>query len=146
MASDRIFVDQVNVVVPDMDAAVAFYRALGFEVQESGDEWDNHHRRVNAGGTLGFDLDSVSFAKMWNRGWQGGGGVVVTFRTEEREAVDRLFERLIAAGYEGDQPPFDAMWGARFAVIRDPAGNSIGIMSPVDPARRAPPTFPPDLE
>lgn len=142
MPNDRISVDQINVVVADMDAAVAFYRALGFEVEESGSEWDEHHRRVHAGEVIDFDLDSVRFARAWNRGWPGGPGVVVTFRTEEREAVDRVYERLLSAGYRSQQPPYDAFWGARFAVIEDPSGNAIGIMSPADPEHRSPPTLP----
>lgn len=142
MSNDRVRVDQVNVVVPDMGAAAAFYRLLGFEVQESGDDWDAHHRRVNAGGGIDFDLDSVAFASNWDRGWPGSGGVVVSFRTEEREAVDRIYERMIAAGYEGEQPPYDAFWGARFAIIKDPGGNAIGLMSPVDETHRSAPVLP----
>ena len=36
------------------------------------------------------------------------------------------------------QPPFDAFWGARYAIVEDPDGNSVGLMSPVDPTRRSP--------
>jgi uncharacterized glyoxalase superfamily protein PhnB len=36
--------------------------------------------------------------------------------------------------------PYDAFWGARYAVVADPAGISVGIMSPADDAgRTAPP-------
>ena len=142
MANDRVRVDQVNVVIPDMEAATAFYRLLGVEVQESDDEWDAHHRRVKAGDGIDFDLDSVAFATNWDRGWPGAGGVVVSFRTEEREAVDRIYERMIAAGYEGEQPPYDAFWGARFAIIKDPGGNAIGLMSPAEDAYRSRPIPP----
>lgn len=142
MSNATASVDQLNVVVEDMDAAVAFYRALGCRVEESGGEWDAHHRRVSAGEGIDFDLDSLSFARTWDRGWRGGAGMVVTFRTEDRDAVDRLYERLTGEGHEVEQPPYDAFWGARFAIVRDPAGNSVGIMSPVDPDRRSPPTLP----
>jgi len=30
-----------------------------------------------------------------------------------------------------------AAWGARYAVVEDPDGNALGIMSPVDPDRRS---------
>jgi uncharacterized glyoxalase superfamily protein PhnB len=142
VAEDRVRLDQINVVVPEMEAAVAFYRLLGCEIEESGDEWDAHHRRVKADSETDFDLDSTAFASSWDRGWPGGSGVVVTFRTEEREAVDRIYERMIGAGYEGEQPPYDAFWGARFAVLKDPGGNGIGIMSPAEEAHRHPPVLP----
>ena len=32
------------------------------------------------------------------------------------------------------QEPYDAFWGARYAVVSDPDGNGVGIMSPVDDA------------
>ena len=38
------------------------------------------------------------------------------------------------------QPPFDAFWGARYAIVADPDGNDVGLMSPIDESRR---TWPP---
>ncbi len=39
---------------------------------------------------------------------------------------------MTSAGYTGHLAPFDAFWGARYAVIDDPDGNHVGIMSPMD--------------
>jgi uncharacterized glyoxalase superfamily protein PhnB len=33
-------------------------------------------------------------------------------------------------------------WGARYAIVEDPDGNHVGVMSPSDPDRRR---APPDL-
>lgn len=44
-------------------------------------------------------------------------------------------------GYLGRQPPFDAFWGARYAIVADPDGNDVGLMSPVEESRR---TWPPE--
>jgi Glyoxalase/Bleomycin resistance protein/Dioxygenase superfamily len=52
---------------------------------------------------------------------------------------------ITAAGYRGQQPPYDAFWGARYAVIEDPDGNAVGIMSPVDPDRRSQQDFGEDV-
>jgi hypothetical protein len=38
--------------------------------------------------------------------------------------------------------PYDAFWGARYAIVEDAGGNAVGIMSPVDPARRSDAGFP----
>jgi uncharacterized glyoxalase superfamily protein PhnB len=56
----------------------------------------------------------------------------------ERETVDAIYSDLTGAGYAGQQPPYDAFWGARYAVVADPDGMSVGIMSAIDPARRTP--------
>ena len=63
------------------------------------------------------------------------------FKVDSRERVDEIYAYLVAAGYRGQQPPYDAFWGARYAVIEDPDGNAVGIMSPVDPDRRSQPDF-----
>jgi uncharacterized glyoxalase superfamily protein PhnB len=71
--------------------------------------------------------------------------VVLGFALADRQAVDDRYSELTAAGYEDRQPPFDAFWGARYAIVADPDGNDVGLMSPIDPARRAwPPERSPD--
>jgi uncharacterized glyoxalase superfamily protein PhnB len=67
---------------------------------------------------------------------------VLTFSVTAREDVDRIHDTLKGLGYPGAQAPWDAFWGSRYAIICDPDGNHIGIMSPMDASRRAPP---PDL-
>src|SRR4051794_25826682 len=122
--------DQVNVVVRDMAAMVEFYRLLGVTVQEPDAPWDEHHRAVESTAGIDMDLDSSSFAAQWNQGWKREHtGVVLGFKVDERETVDAVYSRLTQAGYAGQQPPYDAFWGARYAVVTDPDGNAVGIMS-----------------
>jgi uncharacterized glyoxalase superfamily protein PhnB len=35
--------------------------------------------------------------------------------------------------------PIDAFWGARYAIIEDPDGIAVGVMSPVSPDMKSPP-------
>lgn len=92
-----------------------------------------------------MDLDSREFAAVWNQGWPAGdSGAVLGLRFPTREAVDVLCAELTGDGYVGQQAPYDAFWGARYAVVQDPDGNAVGLMSPSDPEHRsigpAPPT------
>jgi catechol 2,3-dioxygenase-like lactoylglutathione lyase family enzyme len=139
----EIELDQVNVVVDNMEAMAEFYGRLGLSLGHGPPEWAPHHRNTGGEGAVDFDLDSSTFASVWNEGWPGGTGVVLGFRVPEREQVDRLHHELTAAGYASQQTPYDAFWGSRFAVVADPEGNSAAIMSPPDPARRTPPPPPP---
>jgi catechol 2,3-dioxygenase-like lactoylglutathione lyase family enzyme len=139
----EIELDQVNVVVDNMEAMAEFYGRLGLSLSHGPPEWAPHHRNTGGEGGVDFDLDSSTFASVWNEGWPGGTGVVLGFRVPEREQVDRLHHELTAAGYASQQTPYDAFWGSRFAVVADPEGNSAAIMSPPDPARRTPPPPPP---
>ena len=136
--------DGVNLVVRDMEAAVAFYRLLGFEVPDTDPEWQAHHRNVRTGG-VDFDLDSDTFASKWNQGWPGaatGGMGVLGFRVASRDDVDAVYARMTRAGYRGQQEPYDAFWGARYAIVEDPDGNAVGIMSPSDDGMRSMPETP----
>lgn len=133
--------DQVNLVVTDMEATVAFYRRLGLNIPDTTPDFQGHHRSAEVSGQIDLDFDSVEFARHWNHGWNGGMGVV-GFRVETRERVDEIYRDLTGAGYKGQQEPYDAFWGARYAVVEDPDGNSVGLMSPVDPGRRSDPGFP----
>jgi uncharacterized glyoxalase superfamily protein PhnB len=46
---------------------------------------------------------------------------------------------MIGAGYRGLQEPHDAFWGARYAIIEDPDGIAVGLMSPMSPDKKSPP-------
>ena len=137
--------EQVNLVVRDMDAMASFYERLGVTLRVGPPVWAPHHRNTGTqeGAGVDLDLDSSAFASTWNEGWPGGPGVVLGFRVDDRETVDRTFADLVAAGAVAQQAPYDAFWGVRYAVVTDPDGNAVGIMSPADPARRGPTPSPP---
>jgi uncharacterized glyoxalase superfamily protein PhnB len=139
-----IRLDQVNLVVRDVEAARAFYATLGVDFGDQRDPvWSLHHvSGVPQPGAVDIDLDSVSFAAQWDEGWPGGPGVVLGFKVDTRHAVDDLVTALSADGAAVQQPPYDAFWGARYAVVTDPEGNAVGIMSPQDDDHRAAPPDP----
>ncbi|MGH2585650.1 MAG: VOC family protein [Dehalococcoidia bacterium] len=145
MTDQQPVLNQFNLVVRNMEATVAFYQRLGLTIPDTDPEWRRHHRTAVMPDGVGLDFDSVEFAQTWNRGWNreaGGSMGVLGFRVSSRDAVDRLYEELTSAGYQGQQPPYDAFWGARYAIVSDPDGNAVGLMSPADPDRRAPPRAP----
>jgi uncharacterized glyoxalase superfamily protein PhnB len=139
----------VDVIARDMDATLAFYRALGIEIPETA-IWRTasgiHHVDVAMPGGSVLHFDSPALAKVYDRRWRAPAGpgtrVVLSFRVDSREEVDRLHDHLTALGHPTAQPPFDAFWGARYAIVEDPDGNHIGLMSASDPSkRRAPPAL-----
>jgi catechol 2,3-dioxygenase-like lactoylglutathione lyase family enzyme len=149
MPMSKPTLDQINLICGDVDASVAFYRRLGVEILDAA-VWRTptgaHH--VSAGGRLAdrvidFDLDSIAFAQRWNGGWKGRsdlkGRVVVGFGVPTRAAVDEVFRDMISAGYRGLREPHDAFWGARYAIIEDPDGIAVGVMSPISPDMKSPP-------
>jgi catechol 2,3-dioxygenase-like lactoylglutathione lyase family enzyme len=136
--------NQLNVIVDDMDAAVAFYRALGMTVRFDGGEWPprsgaRHVALDNGAGAI-FELDNFAMTSIYHGGWRSPGttrsSVILGFSLPSRQAVDDTYRALLTAGYTGCQEPYDAFFGARYAVVSDPAGNDVGLMSPIDQRRR----------
>lgn len=132
----------LNLVVTDMAASLDFYRRLGIAVPEVQDAAGAHVQLRMPGG-FSLELDTADSARLWHAAWRADPAsvsVVVGFSLPTREAVDQRYAALTAAGYPGRQPPFDAFWGARYAIVADPDGNDVGLMSPIDQSRR---TWPP---
>jgi catechol 2,3-dioxygenase-like lactoylglutathione lyase family enzyme len=149
MDRTRPTLNQLNIVSGNVDASIAFYRRLGVDIPDPR-IWRTptgvHHVsaiEADSPEAATLDLDSTAFAQIWNKGWAGhkdlAGRVVVGFSVNSREEVDRLYGEMTAAGHRGLQAPWDAFWGARYAIVEDPDGIAVGLMSPTSAKHRAPP-------
>ncbi len=134
---------QVNLVVQDVARSIAFYRLLGLSMEPAADpSWAHHHATAIMANGMRLELDSVAFARRWNPAGSGEIGPslgVIFFSVDSPDEVNRLFTRITSAGHAVQQPPTDAFWGARYAILTDPDGHAIGLTSPIDSARRRPP-------
>lgn len=141
--ADQPILNQLNLAVRDMDATVAFYRRLGLVIDAPSGA---PHVGVTLPNGLLLEFDTVSFVRQWDAGSTGhaGGSTVLGFSVPTRDAVDELHRSLVDAGYRDHQPPYDAFWGARYAIVDDPDGNPVGLMSPIEDDRKFwPPAAPP---
>jgi len=132
---------QLNLVAADFDSTRAFYRRLGVDVPDGVTMPDgSRHAEATLANGFVLELDNPTLARVYNAAWRRPGGssrALIGFSLPSREAVDRLYRELTAAGYEGRQPPYDTFWGARYAVVADPDGNDVGLTSPIDDAGRS---------
>jgi catechol 2,3-dioxygenase-like lactoylglutathione lyase family enzyme len=134
--------NQINLVVRDMKASADFYRRLGCDVPEVEPDAKAPAFHLTCGleNDFDFDLDTENFARLWNTSWKRredlSGKIVIGFHVETRARVDEIYQDLTRAGYRGLQPAHDAFWGARYAIVEDPDGAAVGIMSPVDDKKR----------
>jgi catechol 2,3-dioxygenase-like lactoylglutathione lyase family enzyme len=128
---------QLNLLVDDMAASLDFYRRLGAAAV---DEESGPHAELSLPGGLSLELDTTESARLWHAGVRAdpaSARVVIGFSLPSRDAVDTAYAELTAAGYQGRQPPFDAFWGGRYAIVADPSGNDVGLMSPIDDSMRS---------
>jgi uncharacterized glyoxalase superfamily protein PhnB len=141
--------DQINIVSGDLDTSIAFYRRLGVEVPAQGlwrTDTGTHHASAalqDTSGAIDLDFDSAVFAQVWNSGWRSEGDlrgrIVLGFKLDSRNSVDDTYLDLTRQGYRGLQPPYDAFWGSRYAIIEDPDGIAVGLMSPSEEQYRSVP-------
>lgn len=132
--------NQLNIVAGDFDATIEFYRRLGLDVAEVPRSPDGiRHAKTHLPNGFLLEFDNPVLARLYNAAWrrpEGSGRFVIGFTLPTREAVDRCYAELLAAGYAGRQPPYDAFRRQRYAIVADPDGNDVGLMSPPDEARR----------
>ncbi|MBX6386265.1 MAG: VOC family protein [Microbispora sp.] len=122
--------DLIGLVVTDMAASLAFYRRLGLDIPASAD--NEPHVEVTLPGGLRLAWDTVETIRSFDPSWSpasGGPRMSLAFRCDTPEEVDRLYEDLVAAGYEGHLKPWDAFWGQRYAVVHDPDGNGVDLFA-----------------
>jgi uncharacterized glyoxalase superfamily protein PhnB len=127
---------QLNLTAADVDATIGFYRLIGLKIPER-TIWRTEsgaHRCLVSSGGVNIVFNSVALAKRFNQAHRkkSGGSVVISFELKTRKAVDAAYERATAAGHRGLQPPFDAFWGSRYAIVEDPDGVQVGLRSPAD--------------
>lgn len=65
MTNELPVLNQINLVVSDMEATVAFYRRLGLEIADLPPEWQAHHRTATMPEGLDLDFDSVD-VRAWS--------------------------------------------------------------------------------
>ena len=116
----------LGIVVSDMATSIRFYRLLGLDVPETPDEGHVDTSLPN-GMRLMLDSEDVvrSFRPDWKR--EAGNQVGLAFECASAAEVDDLYAQVIAAGFDGDKPPWDAFWGQRYAQLRDPDGVPVDL-------------------
>jgi len=116
----------IGITVADLPRSMRFYRLLGLDLPE--DPADGHVEATMANGTrLMFDAEDVvrSFLPSWTRA--NGNQVSLAFECESPAEVDEVYARVVAAGFEGEKPPWDAFWGQRYALLGDPDGVRVNL-------------------
>lgn len=116
----------IGIAVSDLRRSVDFYRLLGADLPE--DPAEGHVEATMPNGMrLMFDAEEVirSFSPNWTRAT--GNQVSLAFECASPAEVDEVYARVVAAGFEGEQEPWDADWGQRYALLGDPDGVRVNL-------------------
>lgn len=127
----EVRLDLVGIVTGDMHASLAFYRHLGVEVPPgAGDE--PHTEGITPGGLrVAWDTTDLIYQIYPDyTSPSGGHRISLAFSCPSPAAVDEKYAELAALGH-GQREPWDAVWGQRYAVVRDPDGNHVDLFAPL---------------
>jgi catechol 2,3-dioxygenase-like lactoylglutathione lyase family enzyme len=126
----HIELNMIGLLVEDMDRALAFYRHLSLAVPNIAEGKTRIELRM---GEMTFFLDS--HLTCWDPDYAPvRPGLASTinhypsvfeFSLGTEDAVDQKYAELVGRGYEGFRNPHNTSCGMRFALIKDPDGNTI---------------------
>lgn len=119
----------IGIVAADLPASLAFYRELGFSIPSAADSAP--HVDVDLPGGLRLMFDPVSTMTSIDPDFTltDGGRVSLAFACDSPADVDASYTRMVKAGFTGHREPWDAVWGQRYATLRDPDGNDVDLFA-----------------
>jgi uncharacterized glyoxalase superfamily protein PhnB len=123
----------IGIVASDMAASIRYYRLLGLDLPDTPGE--GHVEATMAGGLrLMLDSEEVvkSFLPEWRR--ETGNQLSLAFECATPAEVDEVYARMTGAGFEGEKEPWDAFWGQRYALLRDPDGVEVNLYASLESA------------
>jgi catechol 2,3-dioxygenase-like lactoylglutathione lyase family enzyme len=121
----------IGLAVADMATSLTFYRRLGLEFP-AGAENEPH---VEAGlpGGIRLMLDTHALLASFDPDHSSGGpvkdGASLAFLCADSAEVDSQHADLVAAGRTSVKEPWDAPWGQRYAILRDPDGYQVELFA-----------------
>ncbi|GAB2588592.1 VOC family protein [Streptomyces capparidis] len=122
----------LGLAVADMAVSLAFYRRLGLDVPPEAD--GQPHAEAALPGGLRIMWDTHEGIRTIDPDWSPGpaGDIHLAFVCDGPADVDKVYAELVAAGYAGESEPWDAVWGQRYAVVRDPDGHCVDLFAALD--------------
>jgi catechol 2,3-dioxygenase-like lactoylglutathione lyase family enzyme len=121
--------DMIGIVVSDIARSLAFYRLLGLEIPEV-EATENHVEIVLPNG-LRFAWDKLEMMKSFDPEATIQPHNVGGFLCSSPSEVDSTYQRLLEAGHGGHKAPWDAFWGQRYAIVKDPDGHTVDLFAPL---------------
>ncbi|MQY10118.1 hypothetical protein SRB5_02230 [Streptomyces sp. RB5] len=122
----------IGMVVSDLTATLGFYRRLGLDFPPNAER--EPHVEAELPGGLRLMWDTEETIRSFDPQWQppaAPGRLSLAFACDSPADVDRIYAELTAAGHDGHKEPWDAVWGQRYAVVRDPDGNHVDLYAPL---------------
>ena len=125
----------IGLAVADMTTSLAFYRRLGLDIPAGADQQGHAEVELPGGVRLMWDTHAElasfdpDFAAGDSQGDNPKAGPSLAFLCADPAEVDAVHAELVAAGHTSVKEPWDAGWGQRYALVRDPDGHQVDLFA-----------------
>jgi catechol 2,3-dioxygenase-like lactoylglutathione lyase family enzyme len=121
--------DMIGIIVQNTARSLEFYRKLGWEIPEVAP--DENHVEITLENGLRFAWDELSMMQSFDPEAKISEQYVGAFLCKSPSEVDAKYLEITSAGYVGHKAPWDAFWGQRYAIIKDPDGHKLDLFAPL---------------
>jgi catechol 2,3-dioxygenase-like lactoylglutathione lyase family enzyme len=121
--------EAIGITTSDLSASLRFYGLIGVAVPDP----DEDHVEAHVPGGLSLMWDTEELIRRIEPDLPSPvrKRMVLAFRCADAADVDATYHRVVDAGFEGKNEPWDAFWGQRFAYLHDPDGNIVALFAPL---------------
>jgi uncharacterized glyoxalase superfamily protein PhnB len=121
----------VGIVVADIPRAVAFYRLIGLAFPDPKEAEPYVEVRTSNGYRISLNAESMmkSLDPEWTK--PQGQRLELAFKCDSPNHVDETYAAVTNAGHRGHKPPWNAVWGQRYAIVVDPDGTHVSLFAPL---------------
>lgn len=121
----------IGLAVADMATSLSFYRRLGLDIPAEAEQQPHAEAELPGGIRLMWDTHELiaGFEPGHTPGPAKKDGPSLAFLCADPAEVNAIYAELEAAGCTTTRAPWDAEWGQRYAVVRDPDGYSVDLFA-----------------
>ncbi len=121
--------DIIGIIVNNTARSLAFYRKLGWKIPEIAP--DENHVEITLENGLRFAWDELAMVQTFDPEAKISEQYVGAFLCASPADVDAKYLEMTEAGYVGHKAPWDAFWGQRYAILKDPDGHKLDLFAPL---------------
>ena len=121
--------DMIGIIVENTQRSLEFYRKLGWKIPEVAA--DENHVEITLSNGLRFAWDELAMMQSFDPEAKISEQYVGAFLCSSPAEVDAKYLEITSAGHNGHKAPWDAFWGQRYAIIKDPDGHKIDLFAPL---------------
>ena len=122
-------IDAIGVKSTDLAKTISFYSIFGFTFPELNDE-DQHIEAIAESGQVRLMIDSAEMLEsiIGDKPVPSNHSAFAIL-CESPDEVNSVTKKIKDSGFDVIKEPWDAFWGQRYAIVKDPDGYLIDLFA-----------------